>query len=89
MGMTSLQQLQPSLTRLLKSLPPSPSQGKLDELVKKTLSDTQAKSSAENRKSQWDYLLKNAVFDLAVRSSLRSQINPTQRLEYRGEGPQG
>ncbi|KAJ6575486.1 UDP-glucose 4-epimerase [Mycena capillaripes] len=65
MGMTSLQQLRPSLTRLLKSLPPSPSQEKLDELVKKTLSDTQAKSSPENRKGQWEYLLKNAVFDLA------------------------
>ncbi|KAF8215799.1 THO complex subunit 1 transcription elongation factor-domain-containing protein [Mycena galopus ATCC 62051] len=48
-----------------KSLPPSPSQEKLNELVKRTLSDTQNKSSPENRKSQWEYLLKNAVFDLA------------------------
>ncbi|KAJ7897244.1 THO complex subunit 1 transcription elongation factor-domain-containing protein [Mycena olivaceomarginata] len=38
---------------------------KFDELVKKTLLDTQEKSSPENRKSQWEYLLKNAVFDLA------------------------
>ncbi|KAJ7109844.1 UDP-glucose epimerase [Mycena epipterygia] len=58
--------LQPSLAFLLRSLPPAPTQAKLDELVKKTLSDSQAKcSSPENRKSQWEYLLKNAVFDLA------------------------
>ncbi|KAJ7040243.1 THO complex subunit 1 transcription elongation factor-domain-containing protein [Mycena alexandri] len=57
--------LQPILTRLLKSLPPSPTQEKLNELVKKTLVETEAKSSAENRKSQWEFLLKNAVFDLA------------------------
>jgi THO complex subunit 1 len=59
--------LKPSLTKLLKSVPPSPSQEKLNDLVKKTLSDTQAKSSPENRKSQWEFLLKDAVFDLAVR----------------------
>ncbi|KAJ6463746.1 THO complex subunit 1 transcription elongation factor-domain-containing protein [Mycena vulgaris] len=57
--------LQPSLALLLKSLPPSPTQEKLDELVKKTLAESKAKSSPENRKSQWEFLLKNAVFDLA------------------------
>ncbi|KAJ7150385.1 THO complex subunit 1 transcription elongation factor-domain-containing protein [Mycena filopes] len=62
MGMTSLE---PTLARLLKSLPPSPTQEKLNALVKKTLSDSEAKSSSENRKSQWEFLLKNAVFDLA------------------------
>jgi hypothetical protein len=62
--------LQPSLALLLKSLPSSPSRKLLDERVKKTLSDSKAKSSPENRKSQWEYLLKNAVFDLAVRVHL-------------------
>ncbi|KAJ7754993.1 THO complex subunit 1 transcription elongation factor-domain-containing protein [Mycena maculata] len=57
--------LQPRLTLLLKALPASPSQEKLNGLVKKALSDSQAKSSPENRKSQWEFLLKNAVFDLA------------------------
>ncbi|KAJ6609332.1 THO complex subunit 1 transcription elongation factor-domain-containing protein [Mycena sp. CBHHK59/15] len=58
--------LQPSLTSLLKSLPPSPvPQEKLNGLVEKTLSKSQAKSSPENRKSQWEYLLKNEVFNLA------------------------
>lgn len=64
MGMASLQ---PILTRLLKSLPPSPTQEKLNELVKQTLVEAEDKSSSENRKSQWEFLLKNAVFDLAVR----------------------
>ncbi|KAJ7724223.1 THO complex subunit 1 transcription elongation factor-domain-containing protein [Mycena metata] len=62
MGMASLQ---PILTRLLKSLPPSPTQEKLNELVKQTLVEAEDKSSSENRKSQWEFLLKNAVFDLA------------------------
>ncbi|KAJ7103182.1 THO complex subunit 1 transcription elongation factor-domain-containing protein [Mycena belliarum] len=57
--------LQPGLARLLQSLHPSPTQEKLDELVKKTLESTKAKSSPENRKSQWEFLLKNEVFDLA------------------------
>ncbi|KAJ7204388.1 THO complex subunit 1 transcription elongation factor-domain-containing protein [Mycena pura] len=57
--------LQPYLNRLVESLPSSPSQEKLNELVRKTLSEVRAKSSSENRKSQWEYLLKNAVFDLA------------------------
>ncbi|KAJ7459047.1 THO complex subunit 1 transcription elongation factor-domain-containing protein, partial [Mycena galericulata] len=69
--------LQPRLALLLKSLPPSPSQQKLDEFVKKALLDSQAKSSPENRKSQWEFLLKNAVFDLACTegSSLKDENN--------------
>ncbi|KAJ7492268.1 THO complex subunit 1 transcription elongation factor-domain-containing protein [Mycena latifolia] len=57
--------LQPTLALLLKSLPPSPTQEKLDELVKKSLANSKTKSSPENRKSQWEFLLKNEVFDLA------------------------
>jgi len=60
--------LQPYITSLLESLPPSPvEQDKLDELVSRTLADSQDKSSSENRKSQWEYLLKNEIFLLAVR----------------------
>lgn len=60
--------LQPYITSLLKSLPPSPvQQDKLDELVSRALADSKDKSSLENRKSQWEYLLKNEVYLLAVR----------------------
>ena len=38
----------------------------LDSLVQKVLNDTSHKVSAENRKSQWEYLLKNEIFALAV-----------------------
>ncbi|KAF4611518.1 hypothetical protein D9613_004115 [Agrocybe pediades] len=59
--------LQPHLTSFLKSLPPPPvNRNKLDELVRKTLSESQDKCSPENRKSQWEYLLKNDVFLLAA-----------------------
>lgn len=60
--------LQPYITSLLKSLPPSPiEQDTLNELVSHTLADSIDKSSPENRKSQWEYLLKNEIFLLAVR----------------------
>jgi len=62
--------LQPYITSLLKSLPPSPvQQDKLDELVSRALADSKDKSSIENRKSQWEYLLKNEIYLLAVRLS--------------------
>ncbi|KAJ7610875.1 THO complex subunit 1 transcription elongation factor-domain-containing protein [Roridomyces roridus] len=57
--------LKPRLAALLESLPPTPPQSKLDELVKKTVSESSDSSSPENRKSQWEFLLKNQVFDLA------------------------
>ena len=60
--------LQPYITSLLNSLPPSPvEQGTLDELVSHALADSIDKSSLENRKSQWEYLLKNEIYSLAVR----------------------
>ena len=59
--------LQPYITSLLKSLPPSPiEQDTLNELVSRTLADSKDKSSPENHKSQWEYLLKNEIFLLAV-----------------------
>ena len=59
--------LQPLLASLLDSLPPSPiEKAKLDELVARTLDESRDKSSPENRKVQWEYLLKHDVFLLAV-----------------------
>ena len=63
--------LQPYITSLLKSLPPSPvQQDTLDELVRRALADSKDKSSVENCKSQWEYLLKNEIYLLAVRCHL-------------------
>ncbi|ESK93415.1 udp-glucose epimerase [Moniliophthora roreri MCA 2997] len=61
----SLSSLSPSLTKLISTLPNSFDQSQLDQLVKQTLEDTQNISSPENRKSQWEYLLRNKVFELA------------------------
>lgn len=59
--------LQPHLTALLSSLPPSPvDQGKLDGLVIRTLENSKDTSSPESRKAAWEYLLKNDIFQLAV-----------------------
>jgi hypothetical protein len=67
--------LQPFLASLLKSLPPPPAaQNVLNNLIKETLQDTKDKTSAENRKSQWEYLLKNEIFILAVRMCLTLYI---------------
>jgi hypothetical protein len=72
----SLVSLQPHLSSLLKSLPPCPNeQDRLGELVRGTLEQSQARSEyapqtvrtvPEYSKSQWEYLLKNEVFLLAV-----------------------
>jgi len=58
--------LSPSLEALLTSLPHPVDQQTLNELVKKTLDESKGKSSPENSKSQWEYLLKNDIFVLAV-----------------------
>lgn len=58
--------LQPALTLLLSSLPPSPyEQSKLDQVVKDVLEKHKDKS-VENRKAMWEYLLKEQIFKLAV-----------------------
>jgi hypothetical protein len=65
-GMVSLQ---PSLTFLLNNLPARPfDQQELNSLVCKTLAEAKLTSSQENRKAQWEYLLKADIFDLAVTS---------------------
>ncbi|KAL0068405.1 UDP-glucose-4-epimerase [Marasmius tenuissimus] len=63
----SLVSLQPALGRLVSSLPTSyVDEDVRTELVKKTLDETKTASSPENRKSQWEYLLKNEVLNLAA-----------------------
>ncbi|KAM6498573.1 THO complex subunit 1 transcription elongation factor domain containing protein [Amanita muscaria] len=59
--------LQTALTSLLDSLPPRPyNQEDLSALVRKTLDETKNRSSPENRKGQWEYLLKDDIFKLAA-----------------------
>lgn len=73
--------LKPYLTSLLSSLPPSPiPEEALDALVRKTLEESKGKSSPENVKAQWEYLLREEIFNLAVRfplSFLYRQMNLT------------
>jgi len=68
--------LQPLLASLLDSLPPSPiEKEKLDELVARTIYESRDKSSPENRKVQWEYLLKNDIFLLAVRFAVVKKLD--------------
>lgn len=58
-----------SVQLLLESFPQRPfDQKSLHELVGKEVEKFQGKSSADNVKSQWEFLLKNEVFTLAVRA---------------------
>ncbi|OCH90556.1 hypothetical protein OBBRIDRAFT_887644 [Obba rivulosa] len=62
-----MQALETSLKTLLSSLPPRPvDKQTLDDLVSKTLEETSDKVSLENRKTQWEYLLRKEVFNLAA-----------------------
>lgn len=59
--------LSPCLAKLLCGLPPRPiSKHSLDALVSNALLESKERSSAESRKSQWEYLLKNEVLRLAA-----------------------
>lgn len=62
--------LQPTLTALLKSLPPPPVEPDVikGNIVKVVTNGKQAKISVENKRVQWEYLLKNEIFKLAVGS---------------------
>ncbi|KAK0246498.1 THO complex subunit 1 transcription elongation factor-domain-containing protein [Armillaria nabsnona] len=59
--------LQPTLTALLKSLPPPPVEPDVikGKILKAVTNGKQAKISAENKRVQWEYLLKNEIFKLA------------------------
>lgn len=64
---TAMTSLLPCFKKLVNSLPTGPLDPQtLDSLVKKALEDSKNVSSIENRKTQWEYLLKNEVFTLAV-----------------------
>jgi hypothetical protein len=61
--------LESAFAALLKSLHPRPvDQKTLVELVNRALQDSVAVSTDDNRKSQWEYLLKNEIYRLAVRT---------------------
>ena len=59
--------LAPALKSILKSLPSGTSdQSKFAELAKRAIQETSTQGNDENRKSQWEYLLKNEIYALAV-----------------------
>ena len=73
--------LSPCFKKLINSLPADPLDPQIiDNLVKKALEDSNSISSIENRKSQWEYLLKNEVFTLAVSFSSIQSITPIHIL---------
>ncbi len=58
--------LSQSLERLLQALPPHPiDEQNLNVLVSSVISESNTQSSFDNRKSQWEFLLKDEVFRLA------------------------
>lgn len=63
--------LAPTLKSLVESITDrSPDTQTLYRLVQKALDESSDKVSTENRKSQWEYLLKDEIFTLAVRLAL-------------------
>ncbi|KAK0466275.1 THO complex subunit 1 transcription elongation factor-domain-containing protein [Desarmillaria tabescens] len=71
--------LQPTLTALLKSLPPPPVKPDVikDNILKAIKSEKQVKISAENKRVQWEYLLKNEIFKLAETEGKASKEDAT------------
>ncbi|TBU42542.1 UDP-glucose 4-epimerase [Dichomitus squalens] len=62
-----MQAIQQSLNALLTSMPPPPlDKATLDSLVEQTLSKAQSGANPESWKNQWEFVLRNAVFDLAA-----------------------
>ena len=63
-----MQSIDNALQRLLHSLPPPPFEKPvLDPLVSAAIAEDEPKTSPENRRTLWEYALKNEVFILAVR----------------------
>ncbi|SJL06435.1 uncharacterized protein ARMOST_09772 [Armillaria ostoyae] len=71
--------LQPTLTALLKSLPPPPVEPDVikGNILKTVTNGKQAKISAENKRVQWEYLLKNEIFKLAETEGKALKEDPT------------
>lgn len=66
--LSPMQAVENALKNLLQSLPPTSSDKEvLEDLVRSTLANVQGHASPENRKTQWEYALKNEIFSLAVR----------------------
>ncbi|KAI1791959.1 UDP-glucose 4-epimerase [Ganoderma leucocontextum] len=62
-----MQAIQQSLNSLLISLPPCPrDKDTLNSLVKETLSRAQSGANPESWKNQWEFALRNSIFDLAA-----------------------
>lgn len=79
----SMDNLKSILASLLKSLPQRPiQQSKLDDLVKDAISEAEGKTSIVNRKSLWEYLLKNEIFLHAVRGALAILVVFRIHLSY-------
>ena len=77
----AMSSLSPCFKKLINSLPAGPLDPQIiDNLVKKALEDSNSISSIENRKGQWEYLLKNEVFTLAVSVSSLQSITPIHIL---------
>jgi len=59
--------IEPHYRALLSALPSSrPDQKTLDEAVKKALEQSADKGPLENRRAQWEFLVKNDILTLAV-----------------------
>ena len=70
-----MQAAEKSLKNLLQSLPPRPiEKADLDEAVSKALKEASQKSTPENRRTQWEYVLRNEVYSLAVCTSPRIPV---------------
>ncbi|KAF7969000.1 hypothetical protein HWV62_28664 [Athelia sp. TMB] len=58
--------LAPTLKALITSIPSPVDRETLDKLVNSTIQESRSQVPAENRKSQWEYLLRNEIFILAA-----------------------
>ena len=74
-----MQAIETALQGLLQSLSPlQVDKPALDALVAAAISEVEPKTSSENRKTLWEYALKNEVFNLAVRSYALQEMWLTQ-----------
>jgi hypothetical protein len=85
--------LQSSFDTLLQSLPASTSssrnQSQLNEHVKKATDNNKSKFSQEVRKSQWEYILRNEIFKLAVSATFYSLLIAIKNAFHSGDRRKG
>lgn len=76
-----MQVIDGALNHLLATLPHPPFQrDTLDKLVSAAVTEVEPKTSSENRKTLWEYALRNEVLTLAVRAMLS-----TPRVVHSGQ----